>query len=397
MVACSRAPASAQTKPKEAARPVKIAHAEIRIMERTIAVTGTLAPKERSTLSAKVAGRIEKLAVDVGSQVRTGDLIAQIEPRDFELQVKQAAASLAQARAALGLPLEGDSDGVESESVASVKQAKAVLEEATKNLERVRNLSQSRIASAFELDTVEAAYKVALTRYQAAVEDARARLAALAQRRAELEIARKQLMDASVLAPFDGGIQSRPASVGEFVSVGAPLATLVRTDPLRLRLSVPERECQLVRSGQTVRLGVESDTNVYTGQITRLSPALDEACRMLLVEADVPSAGSLRGGLFARAEIVVDERQQEVTIPAQALMTFAGIEKVLTIQDGKALEKPVTTGRRGPDWVEIVAGVTVGMPVILDPSGLRGGQAVVTEASMQPIQAASAASPRSTQ
>jgi RND family efflux transporter MFP subunit len=392
VASCSKTPAPGHNKPGGKARPVKLAHVEARSMERTIPVTGSLAPKERSTLSAKVAGRVEQLLVDIGSQVRKGDLIAQIETRDYQLRVQQAAAALAQARAALGLPLEGDSDGLESQAVSSVKQAKAVLEEAAKNLERVRSLSQSRIASAFELDTVEAAHKVALTRYEAAVEDARARLAALAQRRADLEIARKQLTDASVLAPFDGAIQSRPASIGEFVSVGAPIATLVRTDPLRLRLEVPERECQMVRSGQAVRLAVEGDTNVYTGQITRLSPALEETDRMLLVEADVPNAGSLRAGLYARAEIVVDERQQGLSVPGNALLTFAGIEKVLTIHEGKVVEKPVTTGRRHSDWVEILSGAAAGTPVILDPVGLRGGQPVAPSVGVERVQAASAAS-----
>jgi RND family efflux transporter MFP subunit len=264
-------------------------------MERIVAVTGTLAPQESATLSAKVPGRVERLLVDIGSPVRQGDLIAQIEPRDYELRVRQAVAALAQARAAVGLPLEGDQEQIDAELLSSVKQVKAVLEEATRNVERVRNLTRSLIASAAELDTAEAAYKVALTRYDAALEDGRARLATLAQRRAELEIARKQLTDASVLAPFDGVIQSRPATMGEYVGAGTALATLVRTDPLRLRLEVPEREAMLVRAGQSVRLLVEGDTNTFTGQIARLSPAPNEASRMLLVEADVPNPGALRG------------------------------------------------------------------------------------------------------
>ncbi len=377
LISCGTGARSGEPQRGERARPVTVAVAEMRAMERTIPVTGTLAPKERSVLSAKVSGRVEHLAVDIGSEVSKGDLIAQIEPRDYQLRVQQAAAAYAEARAALGLPLEGDTDHVESESISSVKQAKAVLEEATKNLERIRNLSQSRIASTYELDTVTASHKVALTRYEAALEDARARLATLAQRRAELEIARKQLTDTKVVAPFDGGIQNRPASEGEFIPVGAPIATLVRTNPLRLRLEVPERESQLVRLGQKVRLTVQGDTNVYTGQIARLSPALDESNRMLLVEADVPNTGALRAGLFARAHIVVDEHEQGLSIPSNALVTFAGIEKVLTIYDGKALEKPVTTGRRGPGWVEILSGINAGTPVILDPGGLRSGQAVV--------------------
>jgi hypothetical protein len=97
---------------------------------------------------------------------------------------------------------------------------------------------------------------------------------------------------------------------------------------------------------------------------------------MLLVEADVPARGALRPGLFARAQLVVDERQQGLCVPANALITFAGIEKVVVVEAGKALEKVVVTGRRGPDWAEIVSGISSGEEVILDPGGLRTGQPV---------------------
>ena len=147
------------------ARPVQVGLAVLRPMEHTITAVGTLAPQETSTLSTKVTGRIQRLDVDIGRDRQAGDLIAQIEPRDYELKVQQAAAALAEARAALGLPLDSDTERLETEAISSVKQAKAVLEEATKSVERVRRLTLAQIASASELDTAEAAYKVALTRY----------------------------------------------------------------------------------------------------------------------------------------------------------------------------------------------------------------------------------------
>jgi len=314
--------------------------------------------------------------VDIGSVLRQGDLVAQIEPRDYELGLQQAAAALAQARAALGLPLEGEDDRIELERVTAVKQAKAVLEEAGKNRERVKSLSASGIASQSEVDTVESAHTVALARYETALEESRGRMATVAQRRAEFELARKRLADASVRAPFDGAVQARPASVGEYVAAGTPIVQLVKTDPLRLRLEVPERECILVRTGQVVHLFVEGDTNTYSGQIARLSPALDEQTRTLRVEADVPRQGSLRPGLFARARIIVTEQEQALTVPADAIITFAGLEKVVVVQDGKAVEKVIATGRRGQGWVEVMSGIGAGGIVILTPGGLRTGQRV---------------------
>ncbi len=362
-------------------RSVSVARAEIRAITRTISATGSLAAQEESTLSAKVPGRLERLEVDIGSVLRQGDLVAQIEPRDYELGLQEAAAALAQARTALGLPLAGDNDQIELDRVTAVRQAEAVLEEASKNRERVNRLSASGIASQSEVDTVEAAYTVAAMRRELALEEARGRMATVAQRRAEFDLARKRLADASVRAPFDGAVQARPATIGEYVAVGAPIVRLVKNDPLRLRLEVPERECILVRTGQVVRLLVEGDTNLYTGLITRLSPALDEQTRTLRVEGDVPRQGSLRPGLFARARITVTEAEQALTVPGDAILTFAGLEKVITVEEGRAVEKTVSTGRRGPDWVEVVSGLRAGEIVVLSPGSLRTGQRVVQKES----------------
>jgi RND family efflux transporter MFP subunit len=359
-------------------RPVVVALAEERPMERVVHAIGTLAAQEESTLSSKVSGRLQHIAVDVGSVVRQGGVIAQVEPRDYELRLQQAMAALAQARAELGLPLEGDSDEVRLDTITLVRQARAVLEEAAKNRERILKLSAEGIATAAELDTAEAAHLVARTRRDSAMEEAQMRLAALAQRRAELEIARKQLADATVRAPFDGVIQSRIAGLGQYVAPGTPIVTLVRLDPMRLRLEVPERDATQVRSGQVVLLTVQGDEEVYRGTLARLSPALDQGTLTLRVEADVPAQGTLRPGLFAQARIVVDANRPGVSVPTNAVTSFAGLEKVVTIRDGKALERVVSTGRRGSGWIEIVSGLSVGEGVVLDPAGLRTGQPVVT-------------------
>ena len=358
------------------ARPVTVAPAQPRPMERIAVATGSLAAQEQATLSVKVPGRLQTLAVDLGSVVKKGDVIARVDPGDYELRVRQAAAALSQSRALLGLPLEGTNDLVELEKTSLVRQAKAVLDEALKNRDRIQKLAQTGISAASEVDTVEAAYSVALNRFDGALEESATRQATLAQRRAELDLAQKQLADTSLRAPFDGAVQSRLASLGEFQQSGTPVVILVRTDPLRLRLEVAERDASGVRLEQAIRLRVEGHTNVITGRIARLSPAINEQSRMLLVEADIPNDGRLRAGQFVRAEIVTQDRDMGLAVPAEALITFAGLEKVVTVSDGKAIEKTVTTGRRGPEWVEIVAGLKAGELVVLNPGNLRTGQPV---------------------
>ena len=358
------------------ARQVKTARVEETPFGEAVKANGTLAAFDQTTASVKVPGRLRTITVDLGSVVRRGQVIAQVEPQDYTLRVQQAEASLAQARARLGLSPDGRDDKVNAEQTGTVRQAHAVLEEARVSRDRSIKLVEQGVVARSDFDTADAAYKVALSRYQDAIEEIRNRQAVMAQRRSELSLARQQLADTSVYAPLDGVVQEKRASVGEYLAAGAPVVNIVKMDPLRLRAEVPEREAKNVRSGQSVRVTLDGDTTVYLGQIMRLSPVIAQQSRMLLVEADVRNNGKLRPGAFAHAEIVTNDAQMAATVPNRAIVTFAGIEKVIVVQNGKALEKPVTTGRRNGDWTEIVAGVNVGDQVVVDPGNLQSGQAV---------------------
>lgn len=362
------------------ARAVKTAQVSEIPMERAVTVSGTLAAQDQATVSAKVPGRVQTIAVDLGSVVRKGQIIAQLEPQDYNLRLQQAEAALAQARARVGLSPDGKDEQVDPEKTATVRQARALLDDAKLKLERAKSLLEKGVIAQAQLDTADADYKVALSHYQDGVEEIRNRQALVVQRRSEREIARQQLTDSSIAAPFDGVVQEKRTSVGEYLAAGTPIVNLVRMDPLRLRAEVPEREAHNIKQGQQVRVTVEGDTNVYTGIIARLSPSITEQNRILIVEAEVHNNGRLRPGSFARADIVADARSLSPAVPANAVVSFAGIDKVITIQDGKALEKPVTVGRRAGDWIEVLSGVKTGDTVIVNPGNLQSGQPVIVAA-----------------
>jgi RND family efflux transporter MFP subunit len=358
-------------------RTVQVARAEQRLMERKVRVTGSLAALDRATLANKVAGRLEEIPVDLGSPVRQSQVVAQVGRRDYELLVQQASAALAQARTGLGLPAEGTNDTVDITNISLVREARAVFEEAAQNRLRTLELAESKIASDAQVDTVNASFAVASNRLNKAFEDARTRQATLNQRRVELEIAQQQLTDTAVKAPFDGTVKDRLVSMGEFVAAGTPLITLIRSGVLRLRLEVPEREAVGIHLGQTVRFHVEGETNLHQARLMRVSPSISEDTRMLAVEADVPGHPELRPGAFARAEIILQDNDSALAVPRDALIQFAGLEKVVAIREGKAMELNVVTGRQGPDWIEITSGLEAGEMVVLQPGGLRTGEAVV--------------------
>ncbi|HQR33997.1 MAG TPA: efflux RND transporter periplasmic adaptor subunit [Blastocatellia bacterium] len=353
-------------------------NSELRKLTRTVSAPGTLAADEQATLSFKVAGRVNDLKVDLGSKVRKGQLVGQLETTDFKGRLQQAEAALQQARVRLGLPAQGDDDRIELENTSLVRQVTAVLEEARLNLERTKQLVRQGIQSKAELDRVESAYKVADSRYQDAVEEVRNRQGVLLQRRSELALAKQQLVETSLLAPFDGAIREKRASLGEYLAAGTPVVTIVRMHPLRLRVEIPERDAQGIRPGQSVRVVVEGEEGQEnSGRVARLSPAFQEQSRTLIIEAEVDNQqGKLRPGSFAKAEIQTTSTSDVVMVPASAIVTFAGIQKIFTIKDGKALEKTVVVGKQANDWV-VVEGLDANLPVIISPGNLVSGQPVI--------------------
>lgn len=378
--ASASASASTPAPAAPAPRAVKVFQAVEERVPRTVASTGALAADDTVVLGVKVPGRIVEQTVDLGTRVRKGQAIARIDQTDYRLRVEQSEAALQQARARLGLSLTGSEEQVDPEKTSIVRQARAVLDEARLARERSAKLVEQNLIARAQDDTAQANLGVAEGRYHDALEEVRNRQATLTQRRSELELARQQLADTVLVSPFDGAVSARQAAVGEYLAAGAPVATLVRTHPLRLRLPVPEREAVGVRVGQPVRLNVEGDLTVHQGRIVRLSPIVQEQNRTLLVEAEVPNpSAALKPGAFARAEIVTDASQPVIRVPAASLVTFAGVEKVLVVREGKIVEVRVQTGRRANDRIEIVAGLKPGEQVVLQPSNLAPGQAVTAE------------------
>ena len=361
----------------EKPRSVRVATAKLEKITRAVEATGTLAARERIALAMRVTGRLQDVKIDLGDLVHKGDVIAQIDPTDLRLALQQATAALQQARIRLGLPGDGSSETVVEAQTPTVRQANATLLEARLRRQRAQLLFDQKLIPPSDLEGAQASYQIAESRYQDAVEEIHNRQAQLAQRRADLEMARQQLTYSVLTAPADGAISERLVSAGQYIAAGSPVASIVIIHPLRLRLLVPERAASGVRTGQRVRLRLDQQTEVHYGRVARLSPAIDEESRTLLVEAEVPNeSGRLRPGAFVKAEILSETEQPALLVPSSALVTFAGIEKVLTVAEGKAVEKAVRTGWRDSARLEILEGLDAGETVVLRPGNLAGGQAV---------------------
>jgi HlyD family secretion protein len=366
---------------KPAAREVRLARVTASTFEQVIEIAGTLAADDQVTLATKVPGRLATIDVDMSSPVKQGQKIAQIETTDYELGVQQAQAALGQSRAQLGMPAQGRGEKPDIDATALVRQARATLEEARANQTRLAKLADEGLTPQADLDSARATLLRAEASLESAREEVRLRQAQVRQRESELEIARQRLADTAIRSPLDGFVQARRASQGEYLAAGAAVAEVVRIDPLRLRLAVPEREAISLKSGQAVHVRVTGQSGPpemqveYTGVVARLAPSLDAQSRSLLIEADIENPGTLRPGNFVQARIIVGQREV-LTVPQTAIVTFAGLQKVILVEDGKAVERPVTTGDARGDAIEIVSGVRAGERVVDTPGLLQQGQPV---------------------
>lgn len=364
--------ASKASTPPKAEAPLAVTVTPVRAQKvsRTIEFVGTLYANEEVTVSVEVDGRIASLAADLGDRVARGQTLARIDDSEFRFTIKQTESNLKETLAKLGLekvpPLDFD---VAQTSV--VIRAKAEYDDAEIVLKRTKTLYERQLISAQDYDTSQTRAKMTEASYMSSMEDARAQLAGVYAKEAQLETARKKLRDTAIAAPLAGSISKRSVSAGEYVKTATPLFTIVQDNPLKLRGMIPERFAPEIHTDQGVEIRVDSFPDAaFKGKLTRISPSSDVASRSFLVEGLVENPDRrLKPGFFAHAVVMTRVDPNALTVPQQALVSFAGVSKVFVAENNVARERIVQTGTRvGANEVEITAGLKPGELVVI--SGL---------------------------
>jgi RND family efflux transporter MFP subunit len=366
--ACSGGkPANAKADQKSEAEAITIEVATVPVLERStrrgIEVVGSLEAQDEVTVSSQSSGNLEEIGVDVGTPVSRGQAIGRIDSRELRLRVEQSEAALRQAEARLGI---GPGEKLDPQKQPDVRQAKAALERARFDLNASQRLVEQGDISRQQLDVAQRAFEQAEARYQAAFENVRNLEAVLAEKRASLELSRKQLNDSAIISPLSGIVKEKLASRGEYLQPGKAVATIVQINPLRLKLEVPEAFSASISRGQTVTLKVDAFADrEFQGQIKRINPSVDEKNRSLIAEAEVPNgSGLLRPGMFARAQVVSKTEGMAMMVPERAVVSLAGVNKVFVVEGARAVERQVKIGTRDGSLVEILEGVRVGERVV---------------------------------
>ncbi|MCC6858821.1 MAG: efflux RND transporter periplasmic adaptor subunit [Bryobacterales bacterium] len=352
----ARAATTAETPPLEVAvRPV-----EVRQVEKTISVTGSLHPDETVNLSAEVAGTLARVYADFGQNVRRGQLVAELDRRELALQAERARAALQQALARVGL--DPGQEEAALTSTPAIRQAQAQYEDARFKYESAERLVKSGDISRERHTELEKTLRAREAALEAARDELRTQLAVIAGLRAELKLAEKRLGDATVRAPFDGAVTGRLASPGQYLKENTPIVTIVKASPLRLRVEVPESAVSELRVGTSLSFTTDAAPGKSFHAVVReLNPALDARSRSLTAEARLVEAdGVLKPGMFVQVRLIVARDARVVMVPKGALYNVAGLTKVFVIREGKAIERRVVPGQQLEDWVEIPGGLQAG-------------------------------------
>jgi HlyD family secretion protein len=376
LTACRAEVSTEASAASTAPAPVPVTQVESRAVDRYLRVTGSLVADEQAEVSAETAGRVVEIPVERGTRVQQGTLLARISATETSAQLQEAEANAAQVESRLGLT---PGQPFDPKQVPDVMNAKASLDWAEAEFNRIRSLLDQKVVSQSEFDQRRTQVEAARQQYQVALNSAQQSYRSFEAARARITLARKAVADTAVRAPFAGVVAERVVSVGDYVTRGARVATVVRVDPLRLELTVPEQSVSLVKVGLPVKLTVDAYAgDEFDARIRFVSPSLRADQRALTVEALAANAdGRLKPGMFATARIRQAENAPALLIPATSIETLAGTSRVYVVKNNRVEERIVTVGEGFGDRIEVTSGVAKGESVATDPKGrLADGQTV---------------------
>lgn len=315
-----------QAEQSERRFPVEVVSVQSGDLQETVRGIGTLEARAEVVISAEAAGRVAALHFDEGRPVAKGDVLIELDARKARSQLAAREAALEAAKARM------------ANLDRSFKRQQRLLEQSLvseEEFEKVRT----------ELDSVRAE---------------RDRL------EAEVAYSHEQLQDTVIRAPFSGTISERRVDPGAYVTPGQSLATLYQLDPLEFSFSLPERYAGIIAHGQPVEVRTAAFPNQsFVGELSFVSPSVDESTRTLRVKARVPNPQhELKPGAFATALVTVGTRTDRPMVPSEALVATRTGYMLFVVEEGIALSRAVEIGLRNEDEVEIISGLSLGELVV---------------------------------
>jgi membrane fusion protein (multidrug efflux system) len=374
LAGCSHPPALSNETPTRVVvrQPNRFEH------QLTINASGNVEAAETAYLSFQVPGQVRKVLVEEGQSVRAGQVLAELDLRDYEYRL-DAATSQTGAAAATYQKAQA---GVRKQELA---QAKVDLDRVEDEYKRLKALYERGSLAPNDYKKIEAAYLAARERYSMAQEGARVEDKLVAEKtlqgaRAQQDIAKKALQDSKLRAPFAGVIAKKDVENGMLVSSSRPVFVLMNLQPAKVRVGVPEAEIGKVKVGQSATIQIPSlGSKAFQGRVETIGYAADPAARTFSVKISVPNPGlELRAGMVAESRIETGEKVTAMTLPGQSVVRDAqGATNVYVFfpEKNRVYARRVDVGSVFGREIEILRGLGGNEKVVI------GGQQLVREGS----------------
>jgi HlyD family secretion protein len=386
-----------ETRPA-AVRMVALAEAPL---VQTVVFSGRVAAPTRVELGATVTGRVLEVPVREGDPVKAGTTLARLEAAELEAQLLQAQAALRVAEARR----DSQQELAVPTADAALTQARANLDAARREARRSRELFDRGYVSQARTDETDRAVLVAQAQLDAArasvqanagrgSESAQARLR-IEEARAALGLAQARLAQTRIVAPADGRLVTRQVDPGQIVQPGRALFVFAATGPTQLVGLADEKFLSQLAPGQPARVVADAfPQQPFDARLARLAPGVDVQRGTVEVKFDVPAPPPfLREDMTLSMQVVTGTRERALTLPATAVIG-AGIDgRVRTVVDGRIVERPIRTGLRTLERVEVTDGMTVGEAVLAEPLSSAPGARVRIARDDDPIVPRAAAIP----
>ena len=364
-VACSKSETAQARGREDAAKPIKTESVRQEAVRRSVEVVGTLAAVDEVTVSSEAEGRVARLFSDLGDRVVAGQALLELDREKPQYNLDQQKAALERALAKFGATDPSHLPPIEK--TPDVLKAQAELVQAKQAFDRADELNRRQLVPKQTLDDAEAMFQSKQASYDASLQNARNLRADIAASEAALKLADRELRDTAIRAPFDGYIQKRLVSLGEYVKVQTPVMAVVRVDPLKVTAEIPEKMAPWIKLGQTAELHVDAyPDKTITGKISRISPAVNTATRAFPFEALVPNTDALlKPGTFARVHIESSKVDQVMTLTYAAIQYRYGVNRVFVVDGDHLVARELKVGERMGERIEVVDGVKPGDAVAL--------------------------------
>jgi len=285
--------------------------------------------------------------------VAKGEVLVEMDKREYQIQVSRAQAALAQALARLGLS-PGQENSPPS-STPAMRQSQAQLEDAKSKFESAAKLVKTGDISQERYTELEKTYRARQAAVEQTRDEMRTQWANMESLKSEVDLAQKKLSDTVLYAPFDGMVGEKMVSAGQFIKENTAVMSLIKTNPLRLRIEIPEPATGSVRIGKLLTFATDAVPGVeFSAAVRQLDPSLDAKARSLTAEARLVTNDSrLRPGMFVQVKLVTARETRVVMVPREAVYSVAGLTKIFLIRDGKAVEVKIPPSADVDGWVEV--------------------------------------------